>query len=283
MSYQHKKTSLLSLIFLFTSTLSVSAGEVVKVTTKDLNQSNAQEETMTFLFSDGFMKMQDEENTDVIFSSNDQHMLVISHSDQSYMIMDKDTGSNIKNEMDKMIEQALANVPPEQRAMVEQMMKQQMNGAGGMGGMPGMGGGQMPQMEESETEVRQTGRDDKINGYDCTYYETYENGEKQDEFCVASWSELGVSDNIQQSFKSMGEFIEGFIEQFSQMAPIRSEGNPFAYMNEIDGFPVYGKNFENGRAIQESTLSSITEQDLDINLFKAPDGYTQQNIMGMGQ
>ncbi len=277
MNIKYFKKAIYSFVVFGLFTNIAVAGEVVEVVTKKLNEPNAKEEIMQFLFSDGFMKMKDAEDTEVVFSSADQNMMVISHPEKSYMIMDKDTGSNIKSEMDKVMEQALAEVPPEQRAMVERMMKQRM---GDMGNMGAMGSPQMPQVEQPETEIRETGRSETINGYDCTFFETYRDSEKEEEYCVASWSELGVSDNIRQSFQSMGEFIEGLMEQFSQMAPIQTDGNPFAYMNEIDGFPVYGRSFENGEAVQETTLTSITEQDIDNNIFNAPNGYTEQGIMG---
>ncbi len=274
MKIQHIKKLVFSILFTFIYSTSSFAGEEVKIIAKDLTNPNAAEEVMTFLFDEGFMKMQDEQDTEVVFNSTDQNMMIISHQDQSYMIMDGQTGSAIQNEMQQAMEEALANVPPEQRAMVEQMMQQQMGNLGGMGGP------QMPQMQQVETEVRETGRTDTINDYDCTYYETYRNGEKQSELCVATWSELDVSDNIQQSFTSMGEFVENLLEQFSQMMPSGSIENPFSYMEEMNGLPVYSKNFDNGVATEESTLSSITEVAFEDGTFDAPEGYVEQSIMG---
>ncbi len=262
--------------FLFLTCGSSMAGEIVEIITKKLNSPNAQGEVMQFLFSDGLMKMKDGNNDgEMVFNSNDQNMMVISHSDKSYMMFDQQTGATVKNEMEKAMEQALAQVPPEQRAMVEQMMKQRMQG---------MGGAQMPQMQQAappKTEIRKTSRGETINGYDCTYYEAYKNNQKESEYCVATWSELGASDNMKQSFEGMSEFMKGFLGQFKEMSPMQMDDNPFNYMNEIGGFPVLNRQFSNGQATEESTLSSITEQDIDSATFAAPAGYQQRSLMGM--
>jgi oligoendopeptidase F len=107
-------------------TATAYAGEVVEVISKGLTSSENAEETLKFLFSDVFMKMSTDQENDVIFNSQSRNMMIISHAEKSYMIFDENTASNIKSEIDKAMEEALAQVPPEQRAMVERMMKQQM-------------------------------------------------------------------------------------------------------------------------------------------------------------
>ncbi len=50
-------------------TATAYAGEVVEVISKDLTSSENAEETIKFLFSDGFMKMSTDQENDVIFKS----------------------------------------------------------------------------------------------------------------------------------------------------------------------------------------------------------------------
>lgn len=254
-------------------TAAAYAGEVVEVISKDLTSSEKAEETLKFLFSDGFMKMSTDPENDVIFNSAEQNMMVISHAEKSYMIFDKNTASSIKSEIDKAMEEALAQVPPEQRAMVERMMKQQMQG---MGGAPQM------QMEMPKTDVRETGRSDTVNGIPCEYFEAYTGNEKDMELCVADWSDIDASENMRNSFMAMGEMMEGFLEQISEMAPMmQSNDNPFAYLKEMNGYPILSRQFSNGVAVEEAILKSITEQDIDKNEFNAPEGYNKQDMMGM--
>ena len=255
-------------------TATAYAGEVVEVISKDLTSSENAEETLKFLFSDGFMKMSTDQENDVIFNSQSRNMMIISHAEKSYMIFDENTASNIKSEIDKAMEEALAQVPPEQRAMVERMMKQQMGNMNG--GAPQM------QMEMPKAEIRKVGRSDTINGISCEYYEAYTGNEKDMELCVADWDDIDASENMRNSFMAMGEMMEGFLEQISQMAPMmQSNDNPFAYLKEMDGYPILSRQFSNGVATEETVLKSITEQDIDKNEFNPPEGYNKQDIMGM--
>lgn len=260
----------ISVSFLLLLSSPLFAGEVISIINKDLTRENAKEETMRFLFSDGYMKMTNSDDSDMIFNSSAKNMTVITHSDKSYMILDQSTASNVKSEMEKAMEEAMANVPPEQRAMVENMMKQRM---------PAMVGPQQPQMEVQETEIRKTGRSDTISGYDCEYYEAFRGDQKEGEYCVASWSDLDVGDNIEQSFANMAEFMEGFFEEFRKMSPAQMSDNPFSYMDEMDGFPVLNRQFSNGKASHESILSSITEQDIDESEFAVPETYQKIEMM----
>lgn len=258
----------LSIISLFSN--SVFAGEVVNLITKDLTDKNAKEETVQFLFSKGLMKMYTGDDNAMIFNSDAQNMTVITHSDKSYTVLDKAFASNVKTEIEKAMEEALAQVPPEQRAMVEKMMKQQM---------PAMGA-QAPQIEMPKIDIRKTDRSDTINGYNCDYYEQFKDDQKQGEHCVASWSELDVGDNIQTSFKNMAEFMKGFFQELQKISPVRMDDNPFTQMEEMEGFPVLSRQFSNGKITQESILSSIEEQDIDDSEFAAPEGYKKRDMMG---
>ncbi len=259
-----------SLFCLITSPL--YADEIVEITERNLNDPNASENTIRFMFADGLMKMSGQDDTDMIFNSENKVITVISHSDKSYMTFDQDTVSNVQSDIQAAMEQALAQVPPEQRAMVERMMQ------GNMGGLGGMGGPSPIEVEMPKIEIRETSRTDTINGYDCTYFESYEDNQKEGDHCVATWSELGVSDNIQHSFNAMAEMMEGFLEQLGSMTGGEVDSNVLAYLKDMEGYPVLSRQYSNGQAESESILSSIVEQDLDESEFSPPEGYSQQSM-----
>ena len=247
------------------------AGEVINIINKEIGAPNAKEETMQFLFSDGYMKMTDLNESDMIFNSSAKNMTVITHSDKAYMIFDQSTASNVQSEIDKAMEEALASVPPAQRPMIEKMMKQKMSA---------MGGGQSQQATIPEIEIKKTGRTDTINGYNCEYYEAFKDDQKEAEYCVASWSDLDISDDTQQSFVNMADFMKGFLEELSKMAPVQMGDNPFSNMEKMNGFPILNREFSNGKAIRESILSSISIKDIDKSEFDVPESYQKRNLMG---
>lgn len=58
----------------------------------------------------------------------DGEMIVLNHDEQSYAVFNKETMDGVKDTMSeamKMMEAQLAQMPPEQRAMAEEMMKSQ--------------------------------------------------------------------------------------------------------------------------------------------------------------
>lgn len=82
----------------------------------------------------------------------------------------------------KQMEQALKDLPPEQRKMMEQMMRQQMPQGGG----PGAGG-----CVEPRREVRKTGQQATVAGFPAVRWEVLADGKVESEVWVAP--SLGVA------------------------------------------------------------------------------------------
>ncbi len=59
--------------------------------------------------------------------------------------------------------------------------------------------------------------------------------------------------------------------------------NPFQMMNEIEGFPVVTRQFEHGRATEETALKSATREALDDELFAPPAGYEEIDPFSQGR
>ena len=77
--------------------------------------------------------------------------------------------------------------------------------------MGSMGGAPQAQIELPKTDIRKIGRSDNVNGYAYEYYESFSNGQKEAEFCVASWDDIDASENMRNSFIAMSEMMEGFL------------------------------------------------------------------------
>ena len=108
-------------------------------------------ESVTLYAQDGKIRMEDIGNTsgqDMSMIFVEQEFFVIDHSDQSYIIMDEamvaEMGAKVNDAMEQ-IRAQLADMPPEERAVIEQMMTGQM-------------GALMDSAEESlPTRVEETG------------------------------------------------------------------------------------------------------------------------------
>ena len=111
--------------------------------------------------------------------------------------------------------------------------------------------------------------------YDCEKYAVFEDGEKIQEVCAADLDGIDGADEVMEAFRSMAEYI---VKMAESMPMMDNEGlNPGELMDQINGFPVHAIDFENGKAVGQSSLESLTEKDLEAGLFAAPDGYRRQD------
>ncbi len=199
----------------------------------------------------------------------DDLFLMINHDDKTYTVIDEamleEIGSRMSAAMTKM-EAQLAQMPPEQRAMMEKMMQ-----------------GQMPDMMSKQNAAPmpplrvERGESSEWKSYPCVKYSIYTGDEKSDEICAAPHDAIEGVDDAMQGFRKMSEFLKKMTaslpEAFGGMAE-----NPMTMLEQIDGFPVHSLHFENGKLSEETTLDSATEQTLDESMFAAPADYRKQDL-----
>jgi len=245
------------------------AGVVMDMVTRS---ASGQETDRTRIYAQAKMIRMDEVSGDVAAGSMiflGDEFLYVDHRDKSYIVMDEamldEVSTQISDAM-KQMEAELASMPPEQRAMVEQMMKGRMQGMMGQQGAPSPG----PRVEAMGSGEWQS--------YSCQKYAVFEGPEKTQDLCAAELDEIDGADEIIDAFRNMAAYMTKMTESM----PMRSkEGmNPGELMEQIDGFPVHSVDYENGRVARETSLDAVTEQKLDEDMFAAPEGYRQQDPFG---
>ena len=192
----------------------------------------------------------------------------VDHKDKSYIVMDEamlnEVSAKISEAMREM-EAQLANMPPEQRAMVEQMMQGRMSGM-----MP-------PADEAPKPRIESKGKKE-WQSYSCRQYVVYDAGQKTQEICAATLDDVAGADEVVEAFIGMAAYMRKMTESMPMMA---NEGfNPGELMAEIEGFPVHTVDYLNGQAVVETSLDSVDERKLDPALFTAPDSYQRKDPFG---
>ncbi len=151
---------------------------------------------------------------------------------------------NIQNDTDKMIEEALKQIPAEQRAQYEAIIRQQM------------GSIEQPAVQEPEPiDYSPTGESEKIAGYDSKQYTgTDENGAEQELWCSKDVS----TDEIMTFYNAISN-----IDFFNEM-PSNDEnldlGFPMKTIIKQDGY------------IYQSEVTEISFDKVDNGLFTIPNG-----------
>lgn len=241
------------------------AGNVMEMSTRDM--SGIEIDHMTF-YTESDRSRMDQSGADgsysVIFL--DDEFIYLDHGEKNYMVLDEamfeDIGAQISEAMKEM-EAQLAALPPEQRAMVEQMMKEQMGGMGMSTDAPVL-------------EIRQLGRG-SWQSYDCAVAEMLEDGIKIQEICSVDFDEVDGTGDLRDSFIRMGDLMSKLFDAI----PFGSMGldNPMQMLDELDGFPVRAVEFENGKAVRETILESSREEAIDDNMFALPPDYSRIDPM----
>jgi len=261
------KKTLFLLLFI---QLSVSAGVVFEIETKDHKNDNP---TTAHAYADGRnLKMeiqadQKGKEGELIFRGDE--LVIVDHDKKSYMVFDKEAMKSLSGQVSQatsMMEDALKNVPAEQRAMVEKMMKERMP---------------KTKPQKSTRSVKNTGVRKKINGYPCVRHDAFNKGKKTRELWVTDWDNVDGGGDAREAFEGLAKFFKQMMDSIGEMTGGQSPigDNPFAEMDELGGFPVLTRGFgENGELEDESTLKSSKRQRLDPSEFEPPSGYKRRSM-----
>ncbi len=207
-----------------------------------------------------------------IFRGDRREMVIVDHDDKSYAVIDEEAMKQIAGQVGQMaaqVQEALKNVPEDQRAMVEKMMKERM-----------------PQqaLARPQVDVRKTGERGTQAGYPCVKYEILRGGQKVRELWVTDWDNVEGGGEARDAFLAMADFMSEMLESLSSATGFAGgmDDSFVAQMKEIDGFPVVTREFDDGELENESTLRSSARRTLDPSEFEPPAGYKRRSMLGGG-
>ncbi len=254
----------------------VAAGVVYEIEVTDHEQSPPKSEAIEMRVEERNLKMGIASGSrgskgEMIYHGNRHEMVVVDHDDKSYMVIDKATiamlGGQVNQAMSQM-QEALKNVPEDQRAMVEKMMKER--------GMPQQQG----QLKRSKSNIRRTSERANQSGYPCVKYEVLRDGRKISEMWITDWDNLEGGNEAADAFKDMADFFSEFRDKMQINAGGQAtDDNVFVeYLDELDGFPVKTNEFDGGSLESESTLQSAQRRTLDPAEFEPPSGYKRKSM-----
>lgn len=199
----------------------------------------------------------------VVFDGTKKVMMLIDDSKKTYTEMSEADLEALGSQMSGMmaqIEQQMKNMPPEQRAQVEAMMKGR--------------GAAMPGAAAPKITYTRAGTD-TVGKWTCDKYTGTSGGQKVSEVCTVDPKALGftaadfaVSRELAAFFKKL--MPSGGGQMFSIGTP---EDQGFS------GVPVRTVSSGGGRQFT-SEITEVTRQTFPDSVFQAPAGYQKQSMMG---
>lgn len=207
----------------------------------------------------------------MIYRGDKKEMIMVSHQDKSYVVLDEATMNELVGVMSEAMaqfEEAMKDATPEERAMMEKMMK---------GRMPGMGNNEI-----IEPVIKKAGST-KVNSYSCTLYDVYRGDDKTSQHCVASWSSIEGGNEMKTVMLEMAQFMDQMAKSFSKSKgfmgnQLQFENNVFAQLRKLNGFPVQTIDYQDGAVDSESQLVSSKKTTVNEADLEPPAGYTKQDM-----
>ena len=206
------------------------AGVVYEIEVKDHEQSPPKSESVQAAVEGRDLKIGNGskgkgKQREMIFRGDRREMVMVDHETRSYHVMDEKTMGQVAGQLsdaNRMMQEALKNVPEDKRAMIKQMMKQKLPSQEAAKG--------------SEDKLEKTSERGTHNGYPCVKYEVLRDGRKTRELWVTDW------DNV-----------EGGSEVVEDMADFFREMNSFSGAAGVGlgrgGGPGEGVNVEGGSEV----------------------------------
>jgi hypothetical protein len=216
--------------------------------------------TNTMQMDRSHMRMETGGSMVVIFDGEAEVMRTINMERKSYTEMDKAQLQQMSQQMSAAMEQ-LKNLPPEQRAMMEKMMK-------GRGGMPGM-----PGMASTPVTYRAAGAD-KAGRWACTRYDGTRDQQKVVELCTVAPTALGLTEADFAVAKRLADFLKSLMPQIADQVTLNASEAEQGY----SGIPIRRTDYSGGKVRAVSELKDIRREAIPASAWQVPAGFKRENI-----
>jgi len=183
---------------------------------------------------------------------------------KTYTEINKADLDRLRGQMDSAMSQMqaqLANLPPEQRQIVEQMMR-------GRGGLPGANAPQAPKIQ-----YRASGSD-KVGQWTCTKYEGYVGQQKTAEVCAVDPKEFGLTAGDFDVAKQLADFMKAMIPTASD----RMFLNGTVQDQGFSGIPVKRTSYSNGAVDSVSEIVQVRHEAIPASTFDPPAGFRKEAL-----
>ncbi len=264
----------LLIVTLLLASSRASAGAYIEMAQKDLDDGKAAPKTNKLWAESGKLRLDMDEGKNSVIFKNDT-MYAVDHPNKRVSVIDKQTMEQVGTQMKQMqaqMQERMAQMPPEQRAQVEKMMAQH-------GGMGAMGGNAPPPPPRA---FKQTSRTEQVAGKPCTIWEVSENGAKVEEMCVAPMNTVNGGSEVLAALKDLGKMFEGVSQQMGGAGRDRMTQS-WRELDQVKGFPVLTRDFENGKAKREQRLVTSRSESVPAASFDPPGDYKTERPQMPGQ
>jgi hypothetical protein len=203
----------------------------------------------------------------MIYRGDKKLLWMIDPGTKAYMELTEAGLAAMGEQVNAEMKQGLAQLPADQRAQAEAMLKSRMGE-----------GAKAPVIDAKNTGEKKT-----VEGHACTKWDLFRDGQKSGEAWVAPRSEFKVTPADFQVFASMVQFFDNVRKSMPVAQELWRNGDTFAMFQKIDGVPVVTRRMDGDKVLGETTLKTLDRKTAPATEFALPAGYTAQSIGGPGR
>ena len=232
----------------------------VRIQSEGTNLATKKVSTDVILLDANRLRVDSDDGKSVMFLTDGgrNRMVMLDKAKNQYQEIDEETMKQMGQQMSAAMAQmqaAMKNMPPDQRAMMEKMMK-----------------GKMPQAAAAPAKTVYTAKGSgTVNGFSCTKYEGMRGSEKVADVCAGVPAQLKLTASDMQIFEKMKEFSSSLLSALAN-SPVKMAVPSGSFEAGYEGFPIQKTDFENGQPTHRGELKSVTRanfSDADFSLGDA--------------
>lgn len=159
-------------------------------------------------------------------------------------------------QLQELMRQRTAGMPPEQRAQVEKAMRLTA-----------------PSADQKPTpwKFTATGKKQKVGSYDCELYDGVR-GQTKQQACVVAWAKAPVKKDDLKALASLADTFRPLIEGPAGSTGVEQD------LTSYPGFPVRAVSTLPDGEKRVTTLKSAERSAVDAAQFEVPEGYTEKTM-----
>ena len=255
---------LLALIILTGSTY---AGIVMEQMRYELKTPDKKDKGLLLIQDNKMLFKDTTNNVSTLFDFDRDQMIVLDHNKQTFTVIDPEAFVKAVEEYTKKAEEMrqkhIESLPPEQREMVEKMIKERELASG-----KDTTGKIVISIKNSEVS-------EEISGYNASKYEVFHNDKLNEELWLTNDLDIQNELDLEKMSSLMTEFKK-VNKRLGDDTVVNEEAFISLFAN--GGFPLKTVDHSFGETVFIEEVVDIKKQDIPKDNFKLPSGYKERSV-----
>ncbi|MGI9534100.1 MAG: DUF4412 domain-containing protein [Thermodesulfobacteriota bacterium] len=266
------KITFTNLLLFVLLTYSSVSGIVMDQVRYELKEAGKKDKGVLLIQNNKMLFKDTTNNVSTLFDFDKDQMIVLDHNKKTYTVIDpKEFVKAVEEYTVKMEEyrkKHLENLPPEQRELVEKMIKEREAESG------------LQRNTKIVISVKNTEQTEKIAGYTSKKYDVMYNENLNEEIWLTNDLNIQKELDINKMSSLMNEF-----KKVNKRLGDNSVKNEDAFINlfKEGGFPMKTIDHSFGESVYVEEVVDVNQKDIPVTEFDLPKGYEERTVQSLLQ